>query len=245
MTTSSANVGTVGHKYAVKTFKNDLDTAQHDLLLHSYFARPESVHLDPSEHLLEHSVPASVAKSMVSDILELNMNPRTNMCGWLTTHMEEEGADIIRKSLYINAIDAVQYPSASMMAQRCVAMAANRWNARQNYTGTETVGSTEACYLGVLAMKKNKQKQLRESIDLHSSASTASFTKADVFKPNLIFGANAQIAWQKACSYFDIELRLVPLHENQLVIDPEKIVELADENTIGVACTVGSTYTGQ
>ncbi len=46
------------------------------------------------------------------------------------------------------------------------------------------MGSTEACYLGALAMKKNCQKRMREA-------------GLPATSPNLVFGHNAQVAWQK------------------------------------------------
>ena len=46
------------------------------------------------------------------------------------------------------------------------------------------MGSTEAVYLGALAMKKNWQRRRREA-----------GLPAD--RPNLVFGHNAQVAWQK------------------------------------------------
>jgi glutamate decarboxylase len=180
----------------------------------------------------EKSMPARVAKQMIDDVLQINMNARMNMAGFLTTQMEPEGQEVITSALYVNTIDSVQYPSSKKMAERCVEMLADLWNAPEDYTGTETVGSTEGVYLGMLAMKKNWQKKRREA-----GLSTEN--------PNIIFGSNAQIAWMKGCSYFDIEARTVKLHDMHLVMDPEKIAELIDENTIGVACMVGSTYTGQ
>lgn len=145
---------------------------------------------------------------------------------------EEEGKEIITKALYINAPDAVQYPSASIMAQRCIKMVGNLWHAPEGFIGTETIGSTEAIYLGVLAAKKNWQAKRREA-------------GLSCDRPNMVYGANAQVAWHKSCSYFDIESRQVKLHDGQLVMDPEKVPDLVDENTILVAAMVGSTYTGQ
>lgn len=99
-------------------------------------------------------------------------------------------------------------------------MVANLCNAPEGFQGTETVGSTEACYLGALAAKKNWQQRRKEKgLSTHS--------------PNMIFGHNAQIAWQKACSYFDIEPRFVEIHEGLLVLDPSKVAPVVDENTIG------------
>lgn len=136
-------------------------------------------------------------------------------------------------SLYVNAIDSVQYPAASKMANRCVTMLANLWHAPPGFIGTETVGSTEGCYLGVLAMKKNwqlRRKNANKPLDKY---------------PNIIMGHNSHIAWHKACSYFDIEPRFIELTDECLVMDPLKVPEKVDEYTIGVAAMFGSTYNGQ
>ena len=42
-----------------------------------------------------------------------------------------------------------------------------------------------------------------------------------------------------------MELREVKLTEDYYVIDPEKAVELCDENTICVCAILGSTYNGE
>jgi len=53
------------------------------------------------------------------------------------------------------------------------------------------------------------------------------------------------VVWEKFASYFEVELRDVKLREDFFVMDPEKAVELVDENTILVCTTFGSTYNGQ
>ena len=165
-------------------------------------------------------MPSNVAKNMVEDVLELDMNARLNMAGWLTTHREKEGEELICKALYINSVDAVEYPSAAKFANSCVHMLGNLWHAPEGFIGTDIVGSTEGVYLGILAAKKNWQKKRKEA-------------GLPCDKPNMVYGANAQVAWHKGCSYFDIEPRQVWLQEGQLVIDPEQIAKLVDENTIG------------
>ena len=63
--------------------------------------------------------------------------------------------------------------------------------------------------------------------------------------PNVVFGANAQVAIEKFARYFDIEERLVPIStESRFCMDPKKAIEMVDENTIGVIVILGSTYTG-
>jgi glutamate decarboxylase len=67
----------------------------------------------------------------------------------------------------------------------------------------------------------------------------------DILNPNIIMGANAQVALEKFARYFDVEGRILPVSEKSLyVLDPESVRENVDENTIGVFVILGSTYTG-
>jgi glutamate decarboxylase len=63
--------------------------------------------------------------------------------------------------------------------------------------------------------------------------------------PNIVMGANAQVALEKFARYFEVECRLVPISkESHYRLDPKKAMEYVDENTIGVYVILGSTYTG-
>ena len=85
--------------------------------------------------------------------------------------------------------------------------------------------------LGALAMKW-KWRARREA------------AKKPTEKPNLIFGGDVHVVWEKFCRYFDVEPRIVPLQEDKLVIGPEDVEPHIDENTIGVAAVLGTTFTG-
>ncbi|MGZ5375697.1 MAG: aminotransferase class V-fold PLP-dependent enzyme, partial [Solirubrobacterales bacterium] len=50
--------------------------------------------------------------------------------------------------------------------------------------------------------------------------------------------------WEKFCRYFDVEPRIVPLQAGKYTIGPEDVEPHIDENTIGVAAVVGTTFTG-
>lgn len=64
--------------------------------------------------------------------------------------------------------------------------------------------------------------------------------------PNIVFGANAQVALEKFARYFDVEARLVPVTEQtNFVMDPKEAIKFVDENTIGIIVIMGSTYTGE
>lgn len=63
--------------------------------------------------------------------------------------------------------------------------------------------------------------------------------------PNIVMGANAQVALEKFARYFEVECRLVPVSvESKYRLDPQKAMQYVDENTIGVYVILGSTYTG-
>lgn len=98
--------------------------------------------------------------------------------------------------------------------------------------GVGTVGSSEAIMLAGLAFKRkwqNKRKAEGKPYD----------------KPNIVTGANVQVCWEKFARYFEVELKEVKLREGYYVMDPEKAVEMVDENTICVAAILGSTLNGE
>ena len=63
-------------------------------------------------------------------------------------------------------------------------------------------------------------------------------------RPNLVFGGDVHVVWEKFCRYFDVEPRIVPLQEDKYTIGPEDVEPHVDENTIGVAAVLGTTFTG-
>lgn len=49
-------------------------------------------------------------------------------------------------------------------------------------------------------------------------------------RPNIVMGANAQVALEKFARYFDVEARLVPVDEStKYVMSPERAMEYVDE----------------
>ncbi|XP_034890215.1 glutamate decarboxylase-like isoform X2 [Populus alba] len=98
--------------------------------------------------------------------------------------------------------------------------------------GVGTVGSSEAIMLAGLAFKRKWQKKRK-----------AEGKPCD--QPNIVTGANVQVCWEKFPRYFEVELKEVKLREGYYVMDPEKAVEMVDENTICVAAILGSTLNGE
>jgi glutamate decarboxylase len=190
----------------------------------------------PTETIPKEGLPARIAKQLVMDELNLDGNARLNMATFVTSWMEPEADDLMLQAMRKNYIDLDEYSQTSELHKRCVNMMGNLFNAPKPsgglYTGTGTIGSSEAILLAVLAMKLRWRKQ-RKSKGL------------DTNTPNLVFGDNAHIVWKKACLYFDVEMRSVPVSPECLVLTPERAVQVMDENTMGVAVMFASTINGE
>ena len=63
-------------------------------------------------------------------------------------------------------------------------------------------------------------------------------------RPNLVYGADVHVVWDKFCRYFDVEPRQVTLAKGNTV-EPTTSAPRIDENTIGVVAVVGTTFTGE
>jgi glutamate decarboxylase len=171
------------------------------------------------------------AKLLIEEELLLDSDPDRNLATFVTTFMGPDVRDLISENLHRNFIDHAEYPQTAEIEQRCIRMLASLFNAPGETTGARCQGSSEAIMLGALAMKW-KWRARREA------------EKKGTEKPNLIFGGDVHVVWEKFCRYFDVEPRIVPLQEDKLVIGPEDVEPHLDENTIGVAAVVGTTFTG-
>lgn len=150
--------------------------------------------------------------------------------------METHAEQLMFENISKNMSDADEYPAMMQMHARCVSIIADLWGANSNggekAIGSATTGSSEAIHLGGLAMKRRwQEKRIAEG--------------KDTSKPNIIMGANAQVALEKFARYFEVEARILPVSEkSQYRLDAELVKENIDENTIGVFVILGSTYTG-
>jgi glutamate decarboxylase len=171
------------------------------------------------------------AMRLVDEELALEGDPQRNLATFVTTWMEPEAQQIIGENLYRNFIDHAEYPISAEIEQRCIRMLADLYHAPGETTGARTQGSSEAIMLGALSLKW-KWKQRREA------------ESKPVDRPNLVFGGDVHVVWEKFCRYFDVEPRIVPLQDNKFTIGPEDVEPHVDENTIGVAAVLGTTFTG-
>jgi len=163
--------------------------------------------------------------------LVLDGDPARNLATFVTTWMEPEAQKVIASSLHRNFIDHAEYPRTAEIEQRCIRMLAHLFNAPGETTGARTQGSSEAIMLGALALKW----QWRKRREAEGKATD---------RPNLVFGGDVHVVWEKFCRYFDVEPRIVPLQRGKYTIGPEDVEPHIDENTIGVAAVLGTTFTG-
>ncbi len=168
---------------------------------------------------------------LIAQELVLDGIPERNLATFVTTWMEPEAQRIIAENLHRNFIDHAEYPQTAEIEQRCIRMLADLFHAPGETTGARTQGSSEAIMLGALSLKW-KWRERREAAGKPTD------------KPNLVFGGDVHVVWEKFCRYFDVEPRIVPLQPDKYTIGPEDVEPHVDENTIGVAAVLGTTFTG-
>ncbi|MFI8523166.1 glutamate decarboxylase [Promicromonospora sukumoe] len=168
---------------------------------------------------------------MLGEDLALEGDPMRNLATFVTTWMEPEAQRIIAENLHRNFIDHAEYPISAEIEQRCVRMLADLFHAPGETTGCRTQGSSEAIMLGALSLKW-KWKERRQAAGLSLGT------------PNLVFGGDVHVVWEKFCRYFDVEPRIIPLAKDKYTIGPDDVAPFLDENTIGVAAVLGTTFTG-
>ncbi|QMU69257.1 glutamate decarboxylase [Streptacidiphilus sp. P02-A3a] len=190
--------------------------------------------LAPPKHRLPDGpmLPAA-AYQLIHDELMLDGNARLNLATFVTTWMEPQAGTLMAECLDKNMIDKDEYPQTAELERRCVAILADLWNAPDpdNTVGCSTTGSSEACMLAGLALKRRWMQRNRERY-------------AAGARPNLVMGINVQVCWEKFCNFWEVEARMVPMDGERFHLDPAAAAALCDENTIGVVAILGSTFDG-
>ncbi|MGX1271505.1 glutamate decarboxylase [Streptomyces phaeoluteigriseus] len=184
----------------------------------------------PKHRLPDGPTAPSTAYQLVHDELMLDGNSRLNLATFVTTWMEPQAGVLMAECRDKNMIDKDEYPRTAELERRCVAMLADLWNAPDPSAavGCSTTGSSEACMLAGMALKRRWSKRRPDA--------TA--------RPNLVMGVNVQVCWDKFCNFWEVEARLVPMEGDRFHLDPQAAAELCDENTIGVVGILGSTFDG-
>ncbi|WP_280463690.1 glutamate decarboxylase [Nocardia carnea] len=187
----------------------------------------------PRNRLPAGEIDSDTAYQIVHDELLLDGNARLNLATFVTTWMEPAAQTLMSECFDKNMIDKDEYPRTAELEQRCVRVLADLWHAADadHAVGCSTTGSSEACMLAGLALKRRWQRRRR-----------AAGQPAD--RPNLVMGSNVQVCWEKFAEYWDVEARLVPMSGERFHLTADEAAAHCDENTIGVVAVLGSTFDG-
>ncbi|MCQ9387846.1 glutamate decarboxylase [Brevibacterium sp. 50QC2O2] len=212
---------------------NDRLASQTDVELNPMFTRPGEATSLPRNRVPEGESLPETAYQIVHDESMLDGNARLNLATFVGTWMDDYARRIYEESADKNMIDKDEYPATADIETRCWRMIAALWNAPDpdNTIGTSTIGSSEACMLGGLALKRRWQHRRKQEGKPTTS-------------PNIVLSSAVQVCWEKFCNYFDVEPRYVPISEEHKVLDGHDLDSYVDENTIGVVAIMGVTYTG-
>ncbi|MDR2708743.1 MAG: glutamate decarboxylase [Elusimicrobiota bacterium] len=190
----------------------------------------------PKYKLNQSPIEPRIASRLVKDELLDEGVARQNLATFCQTYMEDEAVKLMAETLQKNAIDKSEYPRTAELENRCVNIIADLWNvpSDSNYLGASTVGSSEACMLGGMAMKFRWRARAKAAgIDITAH------------KPNLIISSGYQVCWEKFCVYWDVEMRTVKMDPDNMNMNPDEAMLLVDDYTIGIVGIMGITYSGQ
>jgi glutamate decarboxylase len=229
MTIESHPIGARSHRSNARHTTNVDD----EILLNEVFLRPgESTSL-PKFKIPEGQLLPETAYQIVHDEAMLDGNARLNLATFVSTWMDDEAQRLYAETVDKNMIDKDEYPQTAAIEDRCWRIIADLWHCPdvENAIGTSTIGSSEACMLGGLALKRHWQARRKAE-------------NKPIDKPNIVLSSAVQVCWEKFCNYFEVEPRYVPCTEEHIVFDGYEIEKYVDENTIGVVAIMGVTYNG-
>src|SRR6478735_10634785 len=182
----------------------------------------------------EEGMASDEAYELLHTALMLDGRETLNLASFVTTWMEPQAEALIHDTLRKNHIDHEEYPVASLVEEACVHMLGDLFHAPDPATvvGVATIGSSEAIMLGLLAHKRAWQHRRQ-----------AAGEPTD--RPNVVFGAETHVVWDKFANYFDVEMRKIPMKADRFVLSAADVESLLDENTIAVGAVLGTTHIGE
>ena len=126
-------------------------------------------------------------------------------------------SNAMRENIESNPLHMVEFANVGQMEAEILRMTIDLFNGDSDACGLATSGGTESILLAMLAYREWGLKN-------------------GITKPNVVASVTAHAAFDKACFYFGIELRKVPILAN-FKADLSQMRKQIDSNTI---CLVGS-----
>ena len=133
-----------------------------------------------------------------------------NLATFVTTWMEPEAQRIIAENLHRNFIDHAEYPISAEIEQRCVRMLADLFHAPGRDDGVSHPGVVRGDHAR------------RPVAEVEVEGAPPGGVRLSTDRPNLVFGADVHVVWEKFCRYFDVEPRIVPSRGGQVHDRPRR-----------------------
>lgn len=153
------------------------------------FARPKEAQAFSKFTIPQKGSLPETAYQVVHDEAMLDGNARLNLATFVSTWMDDHANRLYMEAADKNMIDKDEYPKTAEVESRCWHMLADLWHAPDpmNAIGTSTIGSSEACMLGGLALKR-RWKEAREKADLPTD------------RPNLVMSSAVRCAGRSSAT---------------------------------------------
>ncbi len=129
------------------------------MTLRTVFSRAGEATELPKFALSDDMLLPETAYQIVHDEAMLDGNARLNLATFVSTWMDDEAKKLYSETVDKNMIDKDEYPQTAAIEDRCWKILADLWHNPDvdNAIGTSTIGSSEACMLGGLALKRHWQ----------------------------------------------------------------------------------------
>ena len=142
---------------------------------------------------------------------QLDMKPDRNLATFVTTWMEPEARQADRREPHRNFIDHAEYPHdrrdrAALHPDARRPLPRARRDDRRPHAG--------------LVRGDHARRPVAE---VEVARSAARPPASPPTQPNLVFGGDVHVVWEKFCRYFDVEPRIVPLQPGKYTIGPEDV----------------------
>ena len=185
----------------------------------------------PMDFINDIRMSSSEAYEIVNSQSYFDSDTKLNMATFVTTWMEPTATRVAEDNLDKNFIDKLIYPQTVEMERRCISILANLLNAndKDEPAGTSTIGSTEAAMLAGLNYKFLWKRWAE---------------KKGIERPEIIFGTNVQVCWEKFAKYFEVTPIRIPLGPD-LKLNINEVAKKLSHKTICVVGIFGDTFTGR
>ena len=139
----------------------------------------------------------------------------------LATEVSALIAEVYAETAYTNPLHPECFPGINKMEAEIVRMVVNLFNGGEECCGTLTSGGTESIVLAVKAYRDYAAEE------------------RGITRPEVVVPVTAHAAFQKACQYFKIKFRTVPVDPVTFKVDLKAMRRAIGRNTVlivGSAC---------